>query len=326
MAPHVNPAPGVSDPVAVACASNAAYALPLAVMLRSAVNQLEPMRELVAYIVDDGIDSADKMRVEDSLPERASVHWLSPNRSGFDGLPLWGRMPITTYDKLTIADLVPPGVTRVIWLDCDMLILADLAGLWESPMNGKHTLAVEDSLVPTVSSRFGVAGYEELGLSADAPYFNAGVMMIDTILWRRDEIARRALKYLMEYGARVFFWDQEALNVALAGRWDGADPRWNWSANLGRLSANPVNNDDGSAVLPWIVHFNGNLKPWQVPEDGPINEQYFRTLDETSWKGWRPARTARAALLGWYGSSRLRRVVYPAEQWGIQILRRFSQT
>ncbi len=317
--------PRVSEPISVACASNAAYAIPLAVMLRSAVKHLDQTRELVAYIVDDGIDPADKRRLEDSLPSRASVRWLSPNRSGFNGLPLWGRMPITTYDKLTIADLLPRAVAKVIWLDCDMLILGDLARLWDSPMKGKHTLAVEDSLVPTVSSRFGVAGYRELGLSPDAPYLNAGVMMIETQLWRRDEIARRAMEYLMEYGTRVFFWDQEALNVVLAGRWERADPRWNWSANLGRLSAGAGKNGNGRADLPWIVHFNGNLKPWQVPEVGAINELYFFTLDETEWKGWRPARTARAALLGWYGSSRLRRFVYPAEQWGIQILRRFSQ-
>jgi len=140
----------------VACAANGSYAMPLAVMLRSAVTHLDAERRLVVYVVDDGIASDDKRRVIESLPENASVHWIEPRRKNFDGLPLWGRMPLTTYDKVTVADFLPADVHRAIWLDCDMLVLADLAALWDRPFAGATTMAVQDSLVPFVSSRFGV--------------------------------------------------------------------------------------------------------------------------------------------------------------------------
>lgn len=312
----------MQEPIVVACASNAAYVIPLAVMLRSIVHNLDPERQLTVYVIDDGIDDCDKRRLSESLPERVAMHWLSPLRSGFDGLPLWGRMPITTYDKLMIADVLPDSVHKAIWLDCDMLVLDDLAKLWAMPTAGKHALAVVDSLVPCVSSRFGVTGFRDEGLAPTAPYFNAGMMVIDTTLWRRDRTAQRALEYLRKYRERVFFWDQEALNAVLSGLWNVVDPQWNWSANLIRLSAS---RHDETHVLPSIMHFNGNLKPWLVAENGTIGSLYSRTLAETAWKDWRPPQTSRSRILSWYGSSWLRKYSYPAEQWGMQFLWRFTK-
>jgi lipopolysaccharide biosynthesis glycosyltransferase len=312
------------EPVVVACAANASYAMPLAVMLRSAVTHLDCERRLVAYVVDDGIASDDKQRVVQSLPDRASVNWVEPRRQDFDSLPLWGRMPITTYDKLMVAEFLPGNVHRAIWLDCDMLVLADLAAVWDRPFSGATTMAVQDSLVPVVSSRFGVGGYDELRMDPDTPYFNAGMMVIDVDAWRTDGISRLALEYLKKYQKRVCFWDQEALNAVLAGKWNALEPRWNWSANLDRLGGTSATH--AMSTRARLVHFSGRIKPWLINDGGSLDAAYFEMLDETGWAGWRPARTMRTRLLGWYGSSRARRLLYPAEQWGVQLLRRFTKS
>lgn len=309
----------------VACAANASYAMPLAVMLRSAVTHLDCERRLVAYVVDDGIASDDKRRVIQSLPERTSIHWIEPRRENFDGLPLWGRMPITTYDRLRIAEFLPAEAHRAIWLDCDLLVLADLTALWDRPFAGAQAMAVQDSLVPFVSSRFGVGGCDELGMEPKTPYFNAGMMVIDVDAWRTAGISHLALEYLKKYHKRVFFWDQEALNAVLAGKWNPLEPRWNWSANLDRLGGSSAYRPDPMAARARVVHFNGNIKPWLVNDGGSLDAAWFEMLDETVWAGWRPERTMRNRLLGWYGSSRARRLLYPAEQWGVQLLWRFTK-
>jgi Lipopolysaccharide biosynthesis proteins, LPS:glycosyltransferases len=311
------------ESVVVACAANRSYALPLAVMLRSAACNLRHGRRLAAFVVDDGIPSEDKARVADSLPDNASVSWITPVRDDFNGLPLWGRMPITTYDKLMVADLLPADCKRAIWLDCDMLVLADIGELWTRPFDGASTLAVQDTLVPVVSSRFGVGRFVELGIDPNAPYFNAGMMVIDVIAWRRDDVARKGLEYLRKFRDSVFFWDQEALNAALAGRWASVEPRWNWSATLDRLSSQS-DRTSARAGQARIVHFNGSLKPWLIDDNDGLGIPYFEYLDGTQWAGWRPPRSLRSFLLGWYGSSRVRRQLYPAEHWGVQLLRRLS--
>lgn len=312
----------VEKVVTVACAANAAYAMPLAVMLRSAARNLADGWALHAYVVDDGLGDSNRDLILRSLPENTSARWLGPARMNLDELPLWGRMPVTTYYKMMIAEMLPKDVSHVVWLDCDMLVLNDLVEL-VSRGSGEHTLAVQDSLVPKVTSRFGVAGSGDMGLDSDSEYFNAGLMVIDAEQWRKDRVAGRALEYLRAYGERVYFWDQEALNAVLAGKWKSLPAEWNWSANNDRLASGSM--DSNGRRLPFIIHFNGNIKPWTVLNSERSTKLWLTYLDETPWKGWRPPRTARGLLLSWYATSRLRRVTYPAEQWTMQLTRKVTQ-
>jgi lipopolysaccharide biosynthesis glycosyltransferase len=137
-------------------------------------------------------------------------------------------MPVCTYQKLTLGDWLPGDVQRVVWLDCDLLVLGDLGELWDKQIGSRTALAVQDQRVPLVSSRFGVAGCRDLGLSTEAKYFNAGVMLVDLAAWRGDEVGVKAREYLLNYADRVYFWDQEALNAVLAGKWGEMDLQWYW--------------------------------------------------------------------------------------------------
>jgi lipopolysaccharide biosynthesis glycosyltransferase len=226
-------------------------------------------------------------------------------------------MTSATYHRLMIARLLPEGVARAVWLDCDLLVTGDLTALWETDLGGSHLLAVRDSVVPRVSSRYGIRRWRELGLPRKAPYFNAGVMLLDVDRWRDDDIGVLAGRYLM--GARdVMFWDQEGLNAVLCGRWGELDPRWNRMASAERRA-----DAERADAAHWIVHFGGTLKPWRLPEpsSGP-RALFYRHLDQTPWAGWRPRRTPTSAALGWYESSRLRNIAYPLEPWVMLSARR----
>jgi lipopolysaccharide biosynthesis glycosyltransferase len=316
----------------IACASDSRYALPLAVMLHSLAANLGPRYDLQVYAVDDNIGPVEKSKVLASLPNRVTLHWVEPQRLALSGLPTWGRMPTTTYQKLTLGEWLPAHVEKAMWLDCDLLVLDDVSALWEADLGKWHVLAVPDQRVPLVSSRFGVAAYRELGLSADASYFNAGVLLVDVNRWRRDGIASHALEYLNKYRDRIFFWDQEALNVVLAGKWGELDPGWNQNPSIDHLlRVRPPSATEGNYAPQrspgniHIAHFSGNLKPWNCVRSGPYHDLYFRYLDQTAWSGWRPTKTWKGMALETYESSRLRRFVYPAEQWATQIVRTFTR-
>jgi lipopolysaccharide biosynthesis glycosyltransferase len=298
--------------VVVACAADAAYVVPLAAMLRSALASLRPGATLAIHVVDAGIAAGARERLDALAREHgAALRWHEPLTAGVAGLPTWGRMPSTTYQRLLVTDHLPGNVNRAIWLDCDLLVSADLGRLWEADLRGSHLLAVRDSVVPLVSSRYGIARWRELGFPREAPYFNAGVMLVDLDRWRDDEIGDRAARYLREYRDDVVFWDQEGLNAALCGRWGELDQRWN--RNVSEDGRGPTG---AARPEPWIVHFNGTLKPWLLPEPpAGARALFFRHLDRTPWEGWRPARTPKSATLGWYESSRLRDVMYPVEPW-----------
>lgn len=310
------------DPIVVVCAADQRYALPLAVTLRSTLANLDPGHRLEAWVVDDGIAPDDRRRLIDSLTDRVTVRWVRPGRDGFSGLPLWGRMPVTTYDKLMVARYLPPRIGKAVWLDADLVVVGDLARLWDEDLAHRHALAVPDPFVPFVSSRFGVTGHRDLDLEADASYFNAGVMVIDVSRWRADDVAGEALAYLRRYRERVFFWDQEALNAVLAGKWMEIDERWNRSVSVDRLARH---HGDGAERDPWILHFSGSLKPWAYPSRSGYHSLYYRYLDMTAWAGWRPPRSWRGMALSLYESSRLRRAIHPLERRCLQVVGRVTR-
>lgn len=315
------------EPLVIACAADHQYALPLAVMLRSTVTNLDPRRPVSIFIVDGGLDSDLRARISASLPPQVTLQWIAPERSGFVDLPLWGRMTIATYDKLTLGRWLPTSVQRAVWLDCDLMVLGDLAQLWETANEPHCVLAAQDVLVRTLGARFGVATHRGLGVDDGGEYFNAGVMLIDVARWRKEDIAVRALAYLRENRRRVFFWDQEALNAVLAGQWGKLDARWNWSPGFespaaangahGRVATSPEKSPEKS---PWIVHFTGSLKPWRFEGRSTPHKLYYQYVDSTAWAGWRPARTWRNAILTHYESSRFRRTLFPLEcfKMGVQ--------
>jgi lipopolysaccharide biosynthesis glycosyltransferase len=309
-----------TEPLVIACAADRQYALPLAVMLRSTAINLAARRPIKVYVVDGGLDAEAKTRIAASLPERVELQWICPQRTGFVDFPLWGRMTISTYDKLTLGRWLPTSVERAIWLDCDLMVLADLTRLWQTAADDHCVQAAQDGLVRTLGARFGVACYQEMGIDPEAAYFNAGVMLVDVARWRKDDVAGRAIAYLKQNRRRVFFWDQEALNAILAGEWTTLDPRWNWNPGFSRAeSAN--GSHEGEEHSPWIVHFSGNLKPWRFEGRSAWHKLYYQYLDSTAWAEWRPPRSWQNSALSFYESSRFRNVLFPLEQFAMILQR-----
>ena len=110
---------------------------------------------------------------------------------------------------------------------------------------------------PYLGSAQPVPNYRELGLVPEAAYFNAGVLLIDVAAWRDAELSRRSLACLAQYRQHVYWWDQYALNVVLAGRWGPLDERWNQGRTylcirLGstvRLIARPLSGCGATLIL-----------------------------------------------------------------------------
>lgn len=312
-------APG---PLVVGCAADRGWGLPLAVMLRSAGVRLSPGRTLQVYVVDGGLAQAERTSVEASVSSNTRIEWITPAPGSTTGLPVWRRRRSgATYYRLTIGRLLPEAVSRVLWLDCDILVFEDLALLFDRAIDDDAVvLAAQDPFVEVVSSRYGLADFESLGLAASTPYFNAGVMLIDVAAWRAAEVEDRARAYLERWADRVQFQDQDALNGVLADRWNAIEPRWNWSAN--RIHC-PV--ESLGAEAPAILHFAGSRKPWLHGGRGPWYDAYLAHIDETSWAGTRPSLGPMSRLAVAYEHSVLRRLTYPLENVRLLARRRLSR-
>jgi len=287
---------------------------------------MAPDHHVEAYILDDGLDAYDRKNVQECVSARICLHWV-PAEVLPEGLLIWGRMSQTTYQKLLLGKWLPNSVQRVVWLDCDLLVVGDVAALWNSATTNRIVCAAADQRVPTVSSKFGVAAYRDLNLNPQAKYFNAGVLLIDLSRWRNEDVAGRAFQYLHKYRDRVYFWDQEALNAVLTEEWEEISAKWNWHPLLNQfLNSTGKRKTTGIPFRedPQILHFSGNLKPWLYRSDSLYWAQYYRYVDQTPWAGSLPERNLKGALLAWYESTFLRPWLYPLERWATSIVRAFT--
>ena len=135
------------------------------------------------------------------------------------------HVSMSTYSRLLLPDLIPKQVSRLIYLDCDVICKADLEELWTTDFDGHALLAVPDMMpeAESVSSPCGIQMYREFCLPAELPILNAGVMVLNLEKWRREEIALQALEYLRVARDYIRWHDQEAI---ITPSWPATGERW----------------------------------------------------------------------------------------------------
>src|SRR4029077_19021036 len=110
------------DPVVVLAADDA-FAMPLAVTVRSALENLSPARKLSVYVLDGGISDATKERVERSWPAgRFQITWVNVDPAALARVPISGHANHVNYYRILMPWLLPAEVKRVIYLDADLIV------------------------------------------------------------------------------------------------------------------------------------------------------------------------------------------------------------
>ena len=299
------------DPIVV-LAADENFAIPLAVTIRSALENLAPDRLLRIFILDGGIRDATKQRLLRSWPaDRYHLEWIRVDASALENLPVSGHINVLSYYRLLVPRVLPADVQRVIYLDADLIVRSDLGTLWDCDFAGNLCLAAQDVSAPYLDAALMLPNYQQcalylssanpvpnfrgLGLAADAMYFNAGVMLIDLDACRNADVTRECLECLEKYREHVLWWDQYALNIVLAGRWGALDVRWNQGAHAFRYPSweqSPLNRQtfEQLRAAPFIVHFTTRDKPWLPLCRHPFRREFFEYLNRTSWAGWHPSR------------------------------------
>lgn len=309
------------SPITVVSGCDEGYTLPLAVTMRSAINRLGKTERLAIYIIDGGITDASKDALCRSWADsRVSVSFVEPDLNCLRGFPVSHHVSLSTYLRFMIPDVLPTHVERAIYIDSDMLILRDLAELWNQPQAGNAVLAVQECAAPFIDSNIvlanerrrqrhlaamrPIANYEQLGIPPTNKYFNGGLLVVDVEYWRKNRVAKELLQCLADHRDHVLWWDQYALNAVLHDRWGELDLRWNQGAHLYCYPSpglSPFDAQTYGRLLrdPWIVHFCSPSKPWNYFCSHPWTRAFYRCMTQTEWRDYRPKRPHEFAKQWW---------------------------
>src|SRR5262245_6067888 len=104
-----------ADSLAVVTAADDAYALPLAVTIRSAIDRLPAAQALTLYVFDGGLSSLSKQRLLASWnAANVAVHWLKPPLDAVSHLKTESHLNHVTYLRLFMPVMLPADLDRVI--------------------------------------------------------------------------------------------------------------------------------------------------------------------------------------------------------------------
>src|SRR5262249_35188308 len=111
--------------------------------------------------------------------------------------------------------------------------------------------------VGTVETALDCTYFNSLGIDLAAPYFNPGVLLIDGLRWRRENLTDRCLTLAHKHKNHIKSHDQSILNMALHNQFRELPSFYN-------RHLYPMSSEIDPQRTGAIFHFIGSPKPWDL--------------------------------------------------------------
>lgn len=275
----------VEREVAVAFAADEGVALGLYVSVYSLLLNASEEIQYVVYIFDGGLSTRtiDKIIQLGSRYPQAEIKVMSVSTDAVDELREPQHVGRGAYLRLLVPGEVMSRHQKVIYLDSDVLVLEDISKMYFRDMGGHTVMASKDYLYPTVEK---VSEITEMpgvvSQSPNEPYFNSGVLLIDTKKWVNGRVTQKSVESLKKYPERSPFADQDALNCALSNSWGILEPKWNVQV-AGAKKEEAEHLYENASRMSKIIHFNISIKPWMMGYNKMFREVYLKNILSSGW-------------------------------------------
>lgn len=187
------------------------------------------------------------------------------------------HLSVETYFRLLIQDILPHH-SKVLYLDCDMVMMDDAAKLYNEDIEGYLLGAVKDIDylgVENSDNERKIYSKTILKLANPFEYFQAGVLLLNLDEFRKKFTVQELLDVAKSYNWKHH--DQDILNYLCQGNVKFLNQDWNliidWQENgknridILKLAPKDIFIEYMQArKKPKIIHYAGYIKPWSQPE------------------------------------------------------------
>ena len=224
-------------------------------------------REVTVYIFIGKPFNARNQRRFKRLSDKygADIVFVTVDNSIFDKYPVvLDNLSVAVYYRLCAEKLLPKDVSKVLYLDCDIIVERPIGDLFDMEWDGYAVGAVHD-----VSS---------------------GQPAIFDWLGRANEIGQNCFDFLSSHYDHLHFADQCVLNGVV----------WNCKKNLPvtynfqiqfrdpwffNTLTEEIKKDVLETDSPHIIHYTGNLKPWMICYYAfPYNKKWHKYKRKSPWR------------------------------------------
>ncbi len=306
-APVLASVPSEGKPVVpVVFAADDAYVPMLTTALYSLLKNASPDYFYDIVVLESGISREHKTQMHNFFSQFSNAALRFAQVSGmidcYNLKTSNAHISTETYYRFLIQQVMP-SYNKVIYLDCDLVVLGDISKLWEIDLKDNLVAAARDAdflgnLNKSDGTRMRYAK-NVLHLHNPYDYFQAGVLVLNLEQMRALYSFEQWLEYATE--PKYLYDDQDILNKHCEGRVLYINNAWNVMNNCGGRIQNVCSFAPAKVYEeylaayenPLIMHFAGFEKPWKAggcdkdtlyweyARETPFYEQQLSTLVES---------------------------------------------
>lgn len=240
------------------------YILPLGTLINSVITHCTSDKWVI-HVLETNIPT----KVQNKLKKlchgtNISLEFINMAEYKFDfqGLDMkhWTK---AIFYRLMIPEIFQ-NLERIIYLDCDTLVLRDLHDLYYVDMP-------DNKFVAMVSDKYSFLNRREyLKLNS---YYNSGMIVFDTARCRQFDFCQKCIQWIHDFPEYAKYPDQDAINVVLKDHILRLNVTYNWQivyfqGHLFKQLETAVH----------VLHFLTCTKAWHAKTDkelGTVYEQYI---------------------------------------------------
>lgn len=245
----------------------------LAVSLQSLIENSKDENFYLIKILYTNISDENQKKIQKFEKANVSIEFVDLNyyiEKIKDKLYTRDYYSKTTYFRLFIPNLYPQ-YNKALYLDCDIVLLEDVADLYNTDMEDNLVAAAPDDVIQTIEV-FQEYAEKVVGVANYKNYFNAGVLLMNLDELRKFDFQEKFI-YSLEKIKFSVAQDQDYLNRLCKGRVKIVDSNWN------RMPIAKEKENQGEIKL---IHYNLAYKPWHF-EDILYKEYFWNYAEKTEF-------------------------------------------
>lgn len=219
----------------------------------------------------------DKPDINSLIGCKMEMHWWIEN----------------VFSRVFLAEVFKeyPDINKLIYIDCDTLVVGNLSDLWE--------IDLEDHVAAGVLEAMGNLHKKAIGLRKQDPYFNAGMFLVDVNKWRNENYDKKASDFIRKMNGKMEYADESVLNAIAANDMKIISPKYNLTSLSIYFSANEVqvyrkpcfhySEEEIKEALgdARIIHFTSSfvdVRPWVEGSIHPYAHSWKMIKNNSMWK------------------------------------------
>lgn len=263
-----------------------------------------PDGKLNFHIFVDDINEIDLEKLQqtaDKYKVNINIYFINLNIIDKFSTDMAGNahISVATYFRFIAFGALQDICDKILYLDSDILVKRDIRSFWDTDLENKIAIVIEDA-----------HGKEQVNRVHVKRYFNAGVMFVNINKWNENSYSELCIRKATETVWR--FLDQDVLNIVLDNKFVCLSNKYNFQYSLSRM----IDNSSKPSIekLPdniFVIHFIGASKPWHSWTQCFSAVKQYNEIKEMSF--WKDEKLANPDTMGdnvykyWHKAARVAR-------------------